>query len=181
MTLPDAEVFRFCDTTEVREILGNSYLPIPCRLSDFEQVSGAGLPERTLETSGVELAELLKPLIRERGGVAGSRIVITDVIAEQPDIDMSYTAQVYDVTHSTSGPDWVVLHLGAPDLMRQPVPWDRYNARRCAFRKDFKGAECQAVTAETVCDGRFETCVGFSNEERWHAKVGLKERVTRIV
>lgn len=176
----DTELY-FCNNTVNTVINGTEYIRLPFIIGDDDQTSGGAVPTREIQIGNVDIARILVPYIKDYNGMRGAKITITKVFCNEPDIDMSALSQTYTVLNSIPAEDWVVIRLGSANLLRQNIPLDKYRHTICRFAKNFKGAECGYVGAETTCDGKLGTCISYGNEERWGAEINLKPKTIRWV
>lgn len=183
LLLPDGSTyFRCVDNTQEITIGGNVYVPCPVRISDVEDVSGGGeVPNPTVELAALEAVDVITNYLAPFVGLRGSVLTMTRVVAEEPSLDMSNTAQVYDVLNYARGDKWLTLYLGAARLQSQPIPWTRYDPHQCPFpnTSGFKGPECKYAGALTTCSGSYADCRTRSNRENYGGEIGLNDAATR--
>jgi len=183
LLLPDGSTyFRCVDNTQAITINGNDYAPCPVKMSDVEDVSGGGeVPNPTVQLASLEVVEIINNYVRPFVGLRGSVLTMTRVVAEEPALDMSNTAQRYDVLNYSRGEKWFTLYLGAARLQSQPIPWTKYDPHQRPFphTSGFKGPECKYAGAETTCSGSYEDCRTRNNRTEYGGEIGLNDAATK--
>ena len=181
LTDTDNTTYYFTNNTEDFTVSGRLYTAIPFTISERVFSGGGALPRRQLTISNAALAEVLGSLVRDIGGLRGSTVTIHKVLAEQPNIDMSPDAEIYTVTHSEPGDQWLAVHLGGPRLSSQTIPVDTHQNSRCRVYDDYKGVVCGAVSVLLTCSGSYADCRERNNEPRFQAEITLGPNTVKIV
>ena len=181
--LPDGVTyFRCVDNTQTVTVNGVDYVPCPVKISEIENASGGGeVPNPNIQLTNLEITDIIKDYLADYSGLRGSVLTMTRVIAEEPNLDMSNTAQVYDVLNYGRGAAGIILYLGSERLQSQPIPWTQYDPYMCPFPKTsgYKGPECKAVAVQTTCSGSYDDCRDRNNAVNYGGEVGLNDSATR--
>lgn len=176
----DSSTAYFCNNKESFTYGGNIYHMLPFTLSPLTKGTGSELPTRTLSVAGEAVDTFLKPYIRDKGGIRGSTVTITQVYYEQPAIDMSATQEVYKASHYVASDAAIAIHLSYVRLRNQQIPIYQYTSIRCRVVSEFKGTLCGYGGVDATCEGTKEDCASKSNLARFNAELGLKPGTLRL-
>jgi len=129
------------------------------------------IPQWTIRVSNV--SRVLEPYLEQFKGLNGTKIKLRIVNAGHLDIDHAELETDLEVQQSFSDAQWVTFVCGGPNFLNQMFPYIRYFADTCAWKKNFKGAECAYTGAAVTCDGTLKRCRQLGNSRRYGGKPGL--------
>jgi len=157
---------------------GQKYLKANFYFDDEQQEIGGGSPSRTLSFSNIR--RTLQPYLEELDGAADATIIATLVNTECPTTNYAELTLEYDVLSAKPSVNWVTLELGAPNLLRQVWPSEKYMAR--VGRRRFGDCLCgYTITGSETCNRTLARCRELGNDTRYCGFVGLRPGGARIV
>lgn len=142
------------------------WYPAPVSNSGLKENADGDLPtlSLTLGSSGYKLV----PAIDKRGGLIGSRVVITLLTIDELSYPGSGLVHDGEITGCSFTSEGVAIEVGAFNLFRAPFPSDIYSRRKCGLV--FGGARCGYDTtasgaAFTDCPGTLLACNARGEDE----------------
>lgn len=153
------------------------YSAFPFDLDVTKQNSKGEIP--TLRLRVCNITRELQRYLDELDGGIGSRVTLKVVNTDLLDGDYTELEIEYDVIGCTSTEEWATFTLGAPSLLRQRNPLDRYMSDSCRWR--FKEVECGYDGPLTTCGRTFDQCEGRNNTIRYGGMRGLRNDTVRLV
>ena len=150
--LTDSTIFRLVRNDEDIVFEGDTYTAFNFQLDPTEVNSKGQIPTLTLRVSNVSF--LLQAKMKELDGGIGSTVNMKVINSGLLASDFSDLEMNFEVLAASQTDLWAEFILGAPSLLRQRFPLNKYIASLCGFR--FESAECsydrKVVVGVTLSD-----------------------------
>jgi phage-related protein len=151
--------YRYTNNTEPIGYHGNTYNPMPFRITPIERSTDGSLSAVQITVTDVGLG--LQSVLRAHNGLRGASVTLTQVNTNLLAQDFSGDAVTFQVSHCQNKYIDLVFYCGVPGSLKHRVPEDQYLALQC--RHDFRipsgeyGSRCgytgKAIVAMTLAAG----------------------------
>ncbi len=138
-------VLRFARNNEPVTYEGHVFPAFNFDMDATEQNASGEMPTVTLRVGNI--TQYLVSYMRQFNGCVGSTVRVIVVNSGLLGTDTSEMDMTFDIMAAYQDALWVVFTLGAPNLLRQRFPLDKYLALHC--RHSFETRECN-YTRKTV-------------------------------
>ena len=102
-------------------------------------------------------------------GLVGDSVIYYLIHSDNLSETTPVITQNFTILGVTCDENWVDFLLGAENFFLRAFPTNLYKRKICRYKTPdgFKGTRCGYSGAETTCDRKFSTCIGYGNQERF--------------
>jgi hypothetical protein len=154
-----ALTYRYTSNTEAIAYGGNTYNPMPFRITPIERSTDGSLNAAQITVTDVGLG--LQSVLRANNGLRGASVTLTQVNTNLLEQDFSGDSVTFQVSYCQNKYIDLIFYCGVPGSLKHRVPEDQYLALQC--RNDFRipsgeyGSRCgyvgKTIAAVTLAAG----------------------------
>ena len=161
--IDDSTALRVCAYDAAITYQGKTWSPLRFEVSDVRATADGRIDSATISVSNVRRYFLDH---YDAAAIAGRRVrlivlSVADAADDDAGLETLYTVQSYEATARD-----LVLRVGTPNPMGQPVPSERYSRTHCRFLKEYGSASSRCGYDATLpgalssCDGTLDGANG---------------------